>query len=280
MTGSSQSIEISKVGDAGISLQQDDVAVEEPLEIQVSSASADGSAAKSVSITMRTPGADRDLAVGFLFTEGIITAAEQVLSVQHYGETDPDSGLQNTVRVEIHPDVDLHLDRLQRHFYTTSSCGVCGKASLDALRVSGQSSLAAHQTRFSAQLLTDMPDVVRAQQPLFSKTGGLHAAAIFGSDGEIAIVKEDVGRHNATDKAIGALFSAGKLPANQLALLVSGRASFELMQKALVAGIPLLAAVGAPSSLAVKMAREFNMTLVGFLRDGSFNIYAGSERIS
>ena len=280
MTGSSQSIEISKFGDAGITLKKDDVAVEEPLEIQVSSAGADGAAAKSVSITMRTPGADRELAVGFLFTEGIITAADQVVSVRHYGETDPDSGLQNTVRVEIDPGVDLHLDRLQRHFYTTSSCGVCGKASLDALRVSGQSSLAAHQTPFAAKLLTKMPDIVRGQQPLFSKTGGLHAAAIFGSDGEIAIVKEDVGRHNATDKAIGALFSAGKLPANQMALLVSGRASFELMQKALVAGIPLLAAVGAPSSLAVKMAREFDMTLVGFLRDGSFNIYAGGERIS
>jgi len=280
MTGSSQSIEISKFGAAGITLKKDDVAVEEPLEIQVSSAGADGAAAKSISITMRTPGADRELAVGFLFTEGIINAADQVVSVRHYGETDPDSGLQNTVRVEIDPDVDLHLDRLQRHFYTTSSCGVCGKASLDALRVSGQSSLAAHQTPFAAKLLTDMPDIVRGQQPLFSKTGGLHAAAIFGSDGEIAIVKEDVGRHNATDKAIGALFSAGKLPANQMALLVSGRASFELMQKALVAGIPLLAAVGAPSSLAVQMAKEFNMTLVGFLRDGSFNIYAGSERIS
>lgn len=280
MIGSSQSIEIHKVDDSGITRKNDNVAVEEPLEIQVSADSADGSAAKSVSITMRTPGADEELAVGFLFTEGIITSADQVLSVRHYGEADPDSGLQNIVRVEIDPNVDLQLDRLERHFYTTSSCGVCGKASLDALRVTGQSSLAAHQTHFSAKLLTGMPDIVRAQQPLFSKTGGLHAAAIFGSDGEIAIVKEDVGRHNATDKAIGALFSAGKLPANQMALLVSGRASFELMQKALVAGIPLLAAVGAPSSLAVQMAKEFNMTLVGFLRDGSFNIYAGSERIS
>jgi FdhD protein len=145
--------------------------------------------------------------------------------------------------------------------------------------VTGQDSLAAHQTRFPAKVLLDVPGVVRRQQPLFSKTGGLHAAAIFGSDGEIAIVKEDVGRHNATDKAIGALFSAGRLPAHDLALLVSGRASFELMQKALVAGIPLLAAVGAPSSLAVRMAKEFDMTLVGFLRDGTFNIYAGDERI-
>ncbi len=279
MTGSSQSIEICKVDDSGISRKNDEVAVEEPLEIQVSSHSAGGSAAKSVSITMRTPGADEELAVGFLFTEGIIAAPDQVLSVQPQGEADADSGLQNIVRVEIDPDVDLQLDRLERHFYTTSSCGVCGKASLDALRVTGVDSLAAQQTRFPARILTEMPDAVRAQQPLFSKTGGLHAAAIFASDGEIAIVKEDVGRHNATDKAIGALFLAGRLPAHELGLLVSGRASFELMQKAAVAGIPLLAAVGAPSSLAVQTAKEFDMTLVGFLRDGTFNIYAGSERI-
>ena len=280
MAGSSQSIEISKVDASGISRKNDSVAVEEPLEIQVSAQSAGGSAAKSISITMRTPGADEELAIGFLHTEGIITAPEQVLSVQHVGEIDPDSGTRNIIRIDIDPTVDLQLDRLQRHFYTTSSCGVCGKASLDALRVTGQYSLAEHQTRFPTKVLLDVPGVVRQQQPLFSQTGGLHAAAIFGSDGEIAIVKEDVGRHNATDKAIGALFSAGRLPAHDLALLVSGRASFELMQKALVAGIPLLAAVGAPSSLAVKLAKEFDMTLIGFLRDGTFNIYAGSERIN
>jgi FdhD protein len=279
MTGSSQPIEISRVDDSGTTRKNDVVAVEEPLEIQVISSSAAGSAAKSVSITMRTPGADDELAVGFLFTEGIITSADQVVSVNHVGEVDPESGLKNKVRVEIDPEVDLQLDKLQRHFYTTSSCGICGKASLDALRVTGQDSLAAHQTRFTAKVLSKMPGKVRGQQPVFSETGGLHAAAIFGPDGEIAIVREDVGRHNATDKAIGALFMAGMLPANGMALLVSGRASFELMQKTLVAGIPVLAAVGAPSSLAVKTAKEFNMTLVGFLRDDTFNIYAGDERI-
>jgi len=280
MSRSSLPIEISKVGSSGITQRNDVVAIEEPLEIQLTSPGVGGSAAKSVSITMRTPGADHELAVGFLFTEGIIDSAGQVLSVRHCGEIDPDSGLKNIVRVDIDPGVNLDLDRLERHFYTTSSCGVCGKASLDALRVTGQSSLAAHQTRFSTQLLLDIPDRVREQQPIFGKTGGLHAVAIFGSDGEIAIVKEDVGRHNATDKAIGSLFLKGKLPGFELALLASGRASFELMQKALVAGIPLLAAVGAPSSLAVQIAREFDMTLIGFLRDGTFNIYAGGERIS
>jgi len=280
MTGSSQSIEISKVDGSRISKRRDYVAVEEPLEIQLNSPSADGAAAKSVSITMRTPGADHELAVGFLFTEGIIQSADQVLSIRHCGEADPYSGVKNIVRVEIDPEVDLQLDRLERHFYTTSSCGVCGKASLDALHVAGLGSLAAQQTLFSSQTLVDMPKKVREHQPHFSKTGGLHAAAIFGSDGEIAIVMEDVGRHNATDKAIGSLFSAGQLPGYELALLVSGRASFELVQKALVAGIPLLAAVGAPSSLAVQTAREFDMTLIGFLRDGTFNIYAGGERIN
>jgi FdhD protein len=280
MPGSNQAIEISKVDGSRTTSTHDSVAVEEPLEIQLTSRSADGSAAKSVSITMRTPGDDHELALGFLFTEGIIQSADQVVSVRHCGQADPDSGFENTVRVEIRPDVDLHLDRLQRHFYTTSSCGVCGKASLDALRVTGQASLAAHQTTYARQLLIEMPDRVRKRQPLFIQTGGLHAAAVFRPDGEIVVVKEDVGRHNATDKAIGFLFSAGRLPAHDLALLVSGRASFELMQKALVAGIPLLAAVGAPSSLAVQTAREFDMTLIGFLRDGTFNIYAGPERVS
>lgn len=279
MTGSSKAIVIDKVERGGIHKLNDSVAVEEPLEIQLTSASRSGSAAKSVSITMRTPGDDHELALGFLFTEGIIQSFDQVLAVQHVGAPDPASGVQNIVRVDIDPAIDLDLDRLQRHFYTTSSCGVCGKASLDALRVTGQNPLAHCRTRYARETLIAMPGAVRRQQPVFSQTGGLHAAAIFGPDGDIAIVKEDVGRHNATDKAIGALLSTGKLPGHELALLVSGRASFELMQKALVAGIPLLAAVGAPSSLAVQMALEFHMTLIGFLRDGTFNIYAGSERI-
>jgi len=214
------------------------------------------------------------LALGFLLTEGIIQSADQVASVTHTG-LDGEDGLQNTIRVELQADVDVALDKLERHFYTTSSCGVCGKASLEALHVSGQESLGQHTTTFPRDVIIALPDRVRLLQPLFSATGGLHAAAIFTADGEIVIVKEDVGRHNATDKVIGALL----LPGNQFGLLVSGRASFELMQKALVAGIPFLAAVGAPSSLAVQTARKFDMTLVGFLRDSTFNIYAGAARI-
>lgn len=264
--------EITKVADA--------VAVEEPLEIQVVSAAPEAAAAKSVSITMRTPGNDEELAVGFLFTEGIINDRRQVLAVSLVGQPDVASGCSNTVRVELSADVELDLASLERHFYTTSSCGVCGKASLDALRVAGLKSLAAVDTGFAADLLPSLPGKVRKLQPVFAATGGLHAAAAFGPDGEIGIVREDVGRHNATDKVIGALFQAGKIPGHSRGLFVSGRASFELMQKALVAGIPLLAAVGAPSSLAVDLAREFHMTLVGFLRDGTFNIYAGGERIT
>ncbi len=280
MTGGSRKIEISRVDISKGIVVSDVVAVEEPLEIQVASSTASGAAAKSVSITMRTPGNDPELALGFLFTEGIIRSMDQVVSVSHRGEPVPDSGAQNIVRVEIAPHVDLNLDRLERHFYTTSSCGVCGKASLDALRLTGLDSLEKHAFVVSPETLLALPAAVREHQPVFAETGGLHAAALFGPDGEIEFVREDVGRHNATDKVIGALFEQGELPANGMGLFVSGRASFELMQKSLVAGIPLLAAVGAPSSLAVDSANEFGMTLVGFLRDGTFNIYAGAERIN
>jgi len=279
MKGSSLAVDISRVEGKQNLAKSDTIAVEEPLEIQLSSRTAAGSAARSISITMRTPGDDADLALGFLLTEGIIQSAEQVVAVTRHGEAAADSGLQNIIRVELRPDVEIDLASLERHFYTTSSCGVCGKASLEALRVAGQHSLAAHDRQFSCAVITSMPEQVMAQQRVFATTGGLHAAAIFDSRGEIVVVKEDVGRHNATDKAIGALLQSGSLPANAFGLLVSGRASFELLQKALVAGIPLLVAVGAPSSLAVQTAKEFDMTLIGFLRDGKFNIYAGPDRI-
>ena len=279
MTASSLAIDVSKVsGDQRVS-KADSVAVEEPLEIQLSSSSADGAAAKSISITMRTPGDDAELAVGFLTTEGIIQSADEVASVEHCGTPADDSGLRNVIRVALKPDVAVDLGRLQRHFYTTSSCGVCGKASLEALRVTGQESLADKTVTFRRTVIVGMPDKLAANQQVFTKTGGLHAAAVFDQAGEILFVREDVGRHNAVDKVVGALLLEGKLPANELGLMVSGRASFELMQKTLVAGIPLLAAVSAPSSLAVQLAHEFDMTLIGFLRQGNFNIYAGEQRV-
>lgn len=277
---SSSDIQISRIdGDSVVSIE-DSVAVEEPLEIRLSSNTASGAAAKSISITMRTPGSDVELALGFLFTEGIITDRGQVSDARSVGEPDDASGLQNTILVEIRPDVELDLSRLERHFYTTSSCGVCGKASIDALRVTGCESLKDKGATFSRKLIREMPDKLLRQQQLFSQTGGLHAAAVFDSAGEILVVREDVGRHNAVDKVVGALLQAGQLPANDYGLLVSGRASFELMQKALVAGIPSLVAVSAPSSLAVKLAHEFGMTLIGFLRGDRFNIYAGEQRIN
>ena len=279
MGDSNRAIDVSKVrGDQQLS-QADHIAVEEPLEIQLCSASPDGAAAKSISITMRTPGDDADLAVGFLFTESIIQEASQLVSVDHVGETDADTGLRNRIRVELRPEVEIDMQKLERHFYTTSSCGVCGKASIDALHVTGLVSREDDRSEFRRDVISAMPAKLMAEQHLFSETGGLHAAALFDRNGDITVVKEDVGRHNAVDKVIGWMFRNGRLPAQHHGLLVSGRASFELMQKSLVAGIPLFAAVGAPSSLAVRLAKDFGMTLIGFLRDGGFNIYSGKARI-
>jgi FdhD protein len=182
--------------------------------------------------------------------------------------------------VDLAADVEVDLGRLQRHFYTTSSCGVCGKTSLDALRVTGVEAFGTQTISFSRSVLTGIPDALRSAQHTFDKTGGLHAAAAFNPEGDLIAVMEDVGRHNAVDKVVGSLLLNNALPASELGLMVSGRASFELMQKTLVAGIPLLAAVSAPSSLAVQLAQDFNMSLVGFLRGDTFNIYAGEERIT
>ena len=280
MSGASLAIDVSKVHGTRQISQSDSVAVEEPLEIQLCAPSAGDSAAKSISITMRTPGNDEELSVGFLFTEGIVSSAAEVASVRHCGDADPDTGFRNVIRVELEPHVRVDLSRLERHFYTTSSCGVCGKTSLTALRVAGQKPMTDVTTVFDRDGLIAAPGKLRVQQEVFSMTGGLHAAAAFSPDGEITLVREDVGRHNAVDKVIGALLLSNRLPAREQGLLVSGRASFELMQKALVAGFPLLAAVGAPSSLAVSLAKEFDMTLVGFLRRGNFNIYSRPERLA
>lgn len=273
MTGRSQVINVEKMRGNLRETTEDSVAMEEPLEIRLGYEDAGKRRTRSVSITMRTPGDDEDLATGFLFTESIIRSPNDIAIIK------PCDG-DNTLRVELEDGVDVDLDRLQRHFYTSSSCGVCGKASLDALHATGLEPLPAIPAQFSRDVLIDTPGRLRAMQETFAKTGGLHAAAAFGSDGELLVVREDIGRHNAVDKVIGALFRAARLPARDLGLMVSGRASFELMQKAAVAGMPLLAAVSAPSSLAVELAREFNVTLVGFLRGDTFNVYAGEERIA
>jgi FdhD protein len=260
------------------------VAVEEPLEIRIGFPDGTHTA---VSITMRTPGNDAELAAGFLFTEGILTSADQIMQIRHCGlkigkvgnTLDRAAALNsNTIRVDLAEGVDIDLDRLKRNFYTTSSCGVCGKSSIDALRMGISHPLEPDLARLDASLLHAFPKRLREVQEAFDKTGGLHASALFDANGTLDIVREDVGRHNALDKVIGANFLEGKMPLSDRILLVSGRASFELVQKALMAGIPFLAAVGAPSSLAVELANEYGMTLVGFLRDEKYNIYSAPQR--
>ena len=280
MAGSSHAVDIRKISNGLQEMHADSVAVEEPLEIRLAYSTPDGRATRSISITMRTPGNDRELAAGFLFGESIVSEASDIASIELCGPPAPDSGDLNVIRVELGPDVTVDLGQLQRHFYTTSSCGVCGKTSLDALRVTGVDSLHDNDAAFSKDVLTAMPVKLRELQTTFEETGGLHAAAAFDTTGELLVTMEDVGRHNAVDKVVGALLLDDRLPAADLGLMVSGRASFELMQKALVAGMPLLAAVSAPSSLAVQLANEFDMTLVGFLRGDTFNIYSGAQRIT
>ena len=278
MASSSYAIEINKVRDSRRELTSDRVATEEPLEIRIGCSLPEGHAVHSISVTMRTPGHDEALAAGFLFGESIIRGAGDIAGIEPCGPTDPTTGNRNVIHVELSAGVAPDLGRLQRHFYTTSSCGVCGKASVDAVRVLGIEPIET-STEFRSSVLTRMPQELRAAQAVFDQTGGLHAAAAFSADGKPVVTMEDIGCHNAVDKVIGRLLLDERLPGSKLGLMVSGRASFELVQKALVAGMPLLAAVSAPSSLAVTLAREFDMSLIGFLRGESFNIYSGEERI-
>jgi FdhD protein len=254
-----------------VSHTQDLLAVEEPLEIRLNQ--------RSVSITMRTPGNDFELAAGFLFTEGILSGASQIASMQHVdtGAGSRQSG--NCVSIELVPDAEVDFARLERHFYLSSSCGVCGKASIEALHASSCPVISRDGPMFSSALIHTLPERLREAQAVFDRTGGLHAAALFDTAGNLVSLREDVGRHNAVDKVIGAEMLAARTPCSDRLILVSGRASFELLQKTLMAGIPILAAVGAPSSLAVEVAQRFGLTLLGFVRDERFNIYAGAQRI-
>lgn len=256
------------------------MATEEPLEIQVSYEGRGGVRVnRSVSVTMRTPGNDAELAAGFLFGEGLVHDRDQVGEVAPLAAEDGSPSGGNTVRVSLAAGVRVSLGALERHFYMTSSCGVCGKASIDALRFARAVRLPPEGPVMDFTTLQRLPQTLRGEQRVFDQTGGLHAAALFAPDGRMIALREDVGRHNAVDKVIGAQFLAGRTPLSTGILAVSGRASFELMQKALMAGIPVLAAVGAPSSLAVELARQFGATLVGFMRDGRFNVYSGAHRL-
>ncbi len=263
MRGNTALVPIRRIGGDGAGEIPDLLAVEEPLEIRV-----DG---RSLAVTMRTPGADDQLAAGFLYTEGILDDPGDMAKTEVTNA--------NTVDVRLAPSADVDLSRMERNFYMTSSCGVCGKASIQMLE-SACSVLPQNGLCVPAGTIHRLPGVLREAQPVFSRTGGLHAAALFDESGELCSLREDVGRHNAVDKLIGGEFLAGRLPLHNRILLVSGRASFELVQKAVRAGIPMLAAVGAPSSLAVQTAARFGMTLLGFVRDGRFNIYSAPNRIT
>jgi len=272
LTGESVQVPVRRIGNVAAPSDSDRVAVEEPLEIRLGCVTNGARENRSLAITMRTPGDDINLVTGFLFSEGVVTRCDDISTISEVDE--------NVVQVDLVPGKAVDMDRLQRHFYATSSCGVCGKASLEALKVQSIYPLEENDETFAADVLLQLPDSLRNSQVVFSATGGLHAAALFDAgNGKLLDVCEDVGRHNAVDKLIGAALAVRSVPLSSQGILISGRAGFEIVQKVLMAGCPLLAAVGAPSSLAVELAWEFNMTLVGFLRDSRFNVYAGPARI-
>lgn len=256
----------------------DVVAVEEPLEIQVVETREGREHAHSLSITMRTPGNDFELVAGFLYAEDVLHNLDDFWRIEYCVPEDAPQEF-NIVSVVLKESVPLDLSRTLRSFYTTSACGVCGKATLDAVRVRDPPPLPPDGLEVPAAHLTTWPDLLRREQSLFEQTGGLHAAALFDRDGTMVSLHEDIGRHNAVDKVVGEQFLAGNLPLHNSSLMVSGRASFDILQKAVAADIPFVAAVGAPSSLAVDLAKEFGLTLVGFLRGDSYNIYAGHHRV-
>jgi FdhD protein len=256
---------------------EDVVAVEEPLEIRLELPENGGVQERSVSVTMRTPGADFELAAGFLFTEGILSGRSEIADLRYCQNVTPQEYNIVTLRLRDPDAFDPAL--LTRNFYMTSSCGVCGKASLEAVEVRGCAPLPDGNLRVPVGVIQQVPDALREAQPVFERTGGLHAAALFNPAGEMSVLREDVGRHNAVDKVIGHELLEGRVPIADRLLAVSGRTSFEIMQKALAAGIPIVVAVGAPSSLAVDLATRFNMTLVGFAKAEGFNVYVGGRRI-
>ncbi|MDT0547855.1 MULTISPECIES: formate dehydrogenase accessory sulfurtransferase FdhD [Streptomyces] len=267
---------VIRIRDGAVSTRPDTLVAEEPLEIRLNG--------KPLAITMRTPGDDFALAAGFLVSEGVLGRADELANIVYCaGATADGSNTYNVVDVKLAPGVPVPDITLERNVYTTSSCGLCGKASLDAVRTTARWPVGDDENRpvrIDLETLASLPDRLRAAQRVFDRTGGLHAAALFTPEGELLDVREDVGRHNAVDKLVGRALQQGLLPLSGAVLLVSGRASFELAQKAAMAGIPVLAAVSAPSSLAVDLAAETGLTLVGFLRGASMNVYAGEHRLA
>ena len=266
------SVRIKRTSGNEVNDTADILAVEEPLAIHLQYHHGGAPIIKQLAVTMRTPGYDDELALGFLFTEGIINGAGQVQDIRSQGE--------NTVVVTLASAVSPSLQGTDRNFYTTSSCGVCGKSSIDAIKTSSSYQAVTDSTIIPVSMVHQLPAQVRATQGVFDCTGALHASALFDLEANLILLREDVGRHNALDKLIGATLRARSYPLSDTILLLSGRASFELIQKASMSGIRIVAAIGAPSSLAVQLAHEFNMTLIGFVREDRFNIYSGAHRIS
>ena len=251
----------------------DQLATEEPLEIRLTLPQ------QTIAVTMRTPGEDFDLAAGFLYSEGVIKNREDIAKISYCIDREIDGEQQqNIVNVTLNSELNPNLKTLERHFFTTSACGVCGKVSIESLQIKGFSAIPLG-LEVSTEIIYSLPDKLNTAQRVFKSTGGLHAVGLFDTQGKLLKLREDVGRHNALDKLIGSEFLAGELPLNNLIVMVSGRSSFEILQKCITVGVPIVCAVSAPSSLAVEIAKEFNITLVGFLRGRKFNIYSGMERI-
>lgn len=273
--GSKTRARVRTFEDGRMRVRSDVLATEEPMEIRLVT----GEKTQTVAVTMRTPGADFELAAGFLYGEGIVGSRDDILKISYCVDPEVDSEQQyNIINVTLRGNKEYDLRALERHFYTTSACGVCGKASLEQLEIRG-CPVVPPGPQVSARTITSLPDKLRESQGLFDATGGLHAAALFSADGDLIALREDVGRHNATDKLIGWAMLEGRLPLHDHVVMVSGRSSFEILQKSVTAGAPIVCAVSAPSSLAVDVARQFDVTLVGFLRNNRFNVYNGAERV-
>jgi FdhD protein len=276
-------LRVEKFDGKGHRNSEDPVAVEEPLEFRIRVGGLENRKTRSLAVTMRTPGNDFELGVGFLVSEGIVHTPDEIQAVSFQPPFLTSDSESNIVEIELDPTKQIELSKLQRHFYLTSSCGICGRASLDIIRADGvepfpDSGLKEWEP-LRASLIRRIADQLQSKQPVFQLTGGLHGASLVSESGEWIAVREDVGRHNAVDKLIGSQFLQRNFPLTGNLLVLSGRASFELMQKALLARIPTVIAIGAPSTLAVELAREFRMTLVGFAGSERFNVYSGSERI-
>ncbi len=266
---------VVKVQGDTVTRRNDRVVTEEPMEIRLVA----GGQTQTVAVTMRTPGNDFELAAGFLFGEGVLTDADQIASIGYCRSDDfPAEQLYNIVTVDLRDPRTVDLAHLQRHFQMSSACGVCGKASIEAIQISGVRPMVGGPV-VPASLVKSLPQLLSERQSLFSTTGGLHAAALFDSQGRLLLSREDVGRHNAVDKLVGRMLLDHKVPAGDAILMVSGRSSYEIAQKAVTAGIPILCSVSAPSSLAIEVALSFGLTLVGFVRDDRFNVYSGEQRI-